>query len=275
MRWIFLNGHSLVGASGTVKIPSGGLCTLAAMLVLNHGRPVGRDRIEETLWGEASPEKARDRLNTMLWRLRKLLQNAGVQGHTITNGRDALTYTAPEPFDCDVIALGDMARSVLRNNLTTADEADAALACIDDCNTEFLPFAQDHWSLVTRESLRSAHLTIIEALLRYMRKQERWARVSELAERLLQLEPTLETGHLELIELHGQRHQFSAAKRQYDVMQKLVDPGATLETASALDALKIARKARKSTVVMRPSIKAVESAIDHIETARDTLLGKA
>lgn len=287
MRWVFLDGQSIVGPKQRVIIPAGLLCPLSAILVLNQGHPVSRDRIDEVLWDDQHPENARDRLNTMLWRLRKLITSAGGDGKCIANNRDALTYNPEQGTSCDALDVSAVARDVLRGGVQTQDAADRCLDCIQSCHTEFLPMAQDHWTIVTRESLRSGLMIILEALIRYFRGANRWARVTELAQRMLALDPTLEIGHRQMIEMHGERHDLGSAVRHYDMMQKVLeeslDAEPAPETAAAIDALMIAKAKKKSgasastpqrtTLTVRPSLQSVESALDHLDAARDELLG--
>lgn len=292
MHWVFLDGCSVSGPKGTADLPHGGLCTLSAILVLNHGHPVPRERLEEILWEGARPDRARDRLNTMLWRLRKIVTSVGGRADAIQNKRDFLIYaaaTASAVPKSDLAEIGRLTRRVTRDGITSPEEAEQCLARVQACHTDFLPHAGDHWSMITRESLRSGLLMIIEALIGYMRDQGRWGRVTELAERMLALDPTLELGHRQLIEMHGQRRDLRSAQRHYDVMEKVlrdsldVDPAP--ETAAAIDALRIARRqdppdARadgppRSSVrpipTRRPTLQSVQQALDHLDAARDTL----
>ena len=289
MQWVFLNGSHLTGPAGTVALPSGTLCTLAAVLVLNHGTAVQRDRLDDILWDGVRPERARDRLNTMLWRLRRLVKSVGGSPDSFANRRDFLMYRAPRPPESDVAEVSRLARTILRDGLRTAKEVEECLACVGACHTDFLPHAADHWSIVTRESLRSGLLMIVEALIAHMRERGRWGRVAELVERMLSIDPTIEICHRQLIDMHGARRDMSSAVRHYSVLRKVlrdsldVDPAP--ETAAAIDALRIARRtdpepgsggdgrARPRTLVTRrPSLQSVQGALGDLEAARDKLL---
>lgn len=284
MRWVFLDGCYVRGPSGSERLPAGGLCTLSAILVLNHGHPVPRERIEDILWEDARPDRARDRLNTMLWRLRKILRAVGGKPEAIENARDYLMYRDGTDCASDLGEITRLARKVMHDGISDTALAEECMSCIQGCHTEFLPHASDHWSMITRESLRSGLLMILEALVRFMRAQSRWGRVTELAERMLALDPTLETAHWQLIDMHGQRDDLRAARRHYDVMEKVLRDGLDTdpdpETAAAIDALKISRRAsptsgeaprRGKALIRRPTLEAAQSALDHIEAARDRL----
>ncbi|MFK7938535.1 MAG: BTAD domain-containing putative transcriptional regulator [Roseovarius sp.] len=308
MQWTFLDGTFVSGPKAKIPIPSGRLSALAAVLVLNHGRAVERDRIAEILWEGEHPENARDRLNTMLWRLRTLMRKAGGKGKSLINKRAYLIYQPETAFGSDIVNISQTARHVMSHGATgatgttdaTSATADAQvqhlLDCVGDCNMDFLPGAQDHWSIVTRESLRSGLLVILEALLVHMREQGRWGRVSEVAQKMLTLDPALESGHRQMIELHSRRHDVGSAERQYSVLQRVLrdrlDVAPAPETAAAIDALKINRseqanpaqntgqstgqstgRPRRQALLSRPSFSAVESALDHLDAARDKLMG--
>lgn len=287
MRWTFLNGNAVSGQDATTTLPSGALCTLAAVLVLNHDHPVPRERLDDILWDGRRPERARDRLNTMLWRLRKLVKASGGDRDSFINQRDYLMYRCNGKVDSDTLTLTQLARKLARGRIKDSAMADDCLACIQSCHTEFLPFASDHWSIITRESLRSCLLTTIEALIVYMRDQGRWGRVTELAERMLIVDPTLEIGHQQLIEMHCKRNDFGSAMRHYDILTKLLkddlDTTPTPETASAIDALLIARSqgkavpqpSRRPALTVRPTLQSVEAALEYIDAARDHLLSRS
>ncbi|MEM1237634.1 MAG: bacterial transcriptional activator domain-containing protein [Pseudomonadota bacterium] len=285
MHWTFLDGTSLTGPKTTVEIPPGRVAALAAVLVLHAGRPVERERISDILWEGESPDNARDRLNTLLWRLRRLIRSSGGKGRCIENRRAYLKYTPPQEFSVDALRISAAARQLVSRNAANAD-TDELFACADAYHTDFLSGSEDHWSIVTREALRSGILTILEALLERMSAAGSWGRVSELAERMMALDPTLEAGHRHMIALHGRRDDVSAAERQYQVLSRVlkdkldVDPAP--ETAAAIDALRINRgpqpgklttDGKRRTLVQRPSFKAVESALEHLDTARAHLLG--
>lgn len=287
MNWVFLNGCSVTGSAGSRTIPSGGLCTLAAVLVLNQGKPVQRDRINDILWEDSCPDRARDRVNTMLWRLRKILKAAGGTPDSVQNKREFLLYQPPEPDDSDIETIAELTRRLLRGGFEGPKQIEQALKCVHACHTDFLPHATDHWTIVTRESLRSGLLMILEALIRHMRGEGRWGRVSELVERMLALDPTLEIGHRQLIEMHGARKDMGSALRHYRVLEKVlhdrldVDPSP--ETAAAIDALRIAGRNRpekddpppqteRTIVKQAPSLQATQDVLNHLDAARDTLL---
>jgi DNA-binding SARP family transcriptional activator len=290
MYWIFLDGNVLRGPTATVAIPSGMLCTLAAVLVMNHDRPVPRDRLGEILWDGETPDRSRDRINTMLWRLRRMVTDAGGARDCFVNHHDYLMYRPGKATESDVLTVSALARRLMQGGIDGPEMVEECLACVDACQTDFLPFASDHWSILTRESLRSGLLMALEALMSHMRAQGRWGRVSELAERILVLDPTLEVGHRQLIDLHGERQDYKSALRHYKVLERVLrdsvgEPPAP-ETAAAIDALRIARsQVRSSGADMSgpmpapflrhaPSIRAVEVALHHLDVARDSLTGR-
>jgi DNA-binding SARP family transcriptional activator len=287
MRWTFLDGNSVTGQNGSVPLPSGALCTLAAVLVLNHDHPVSRDRLDDILWEGARPERARGRLNTMLWRLRKVVEAAGGDRGCFVNHHDYLMYSCDGKVESDALTITRLARALMRGRIADPEMVEDCLACIEACHTDFLPFAGDHWSIITRESLRSGLLMTIEALIAHMRAQSRWGRVNELVERMLAVDPALELGHQQLIEMHKEREDYGSALRHYNILTKLLKDNLATEpsheTAAAIDALRIAqsrenpaqRSSRRPALTMRPTIESVEAALDHIDEARDRLLSRS
>jgi DNA-binding SARP family transcriptional activator len=288
MYWIFLDGNVLHGPTARISIPSGMLCKLAAVLVMNHDRPVPRDRLGEILWDGEMPDRSRDRINTMLWRLRRIVTEAGGGSECFVNHHDYLMYRPGHPAESDVLRVSALAKRLLQGGIDSPQMAEECLACVDACHTDFLPFASDYWSILTRESLRSGLLMALEALMSQMRAQGRWGRVSELVERILVLDPTLEAGHRQLIELHGKTRGYKSALRHYKVLERVLmdslGEGPSQETAAAIDALRIARSPirvagtdmpapeTQPRLSHAPSIRAVEIALHHLDVARDSLM---
>jgi DNA-binding SARP family transcriptional activator len=226
----------------------------------------------------------------MLWRLRRMVTDAGGARDCFVNHHDYLMYRPGKATESDVLTVSALARRLMQGGIDGPEMVEECLACVDACQTDFLPFASDHWSILTRESLRSGLLMALEALMSHMRAQGRWGRVSELAERILVLDPTLEVGHRQLIDLHGERQDYKSALRHYKVLERVLrdsvgEPPAP-ETAAAIDALRIARsQVRSSGADMSgpmpapflrhaPSIRAVEVALHHLDVARDSLTGR-
>jgi len=286
LRWVFLDGCRITNGATAVALPSGRVAVLAGVLLLNHGHPVPKDRLREILWPDETCDNARARISTTVWRLRKQIEKAGGASDAIRVDRDFVTY-ACKKTKSDAQDLGRMAHLVSRRKEPgLADDLREHMeACIAQYHSDFLPQADDHWTLLTREALRSSVLLLIEALIEDMRQRGRWGRVTELASRMLKIDPSLERGYQQLIDLHGARNDLAAAERQYDlcsrVLKDTLDVTPAPETAAAISALKIARRqaptasgrSARSPLLQAPSLERVEEALDHLETARAMLRG--
>src|SRR5688572_18600092 len=77
MRFRILGPLEVWDGRAWVSVSAGKQRILLAMLLLDAGRPVHRDRLVDALWGERPPQSARRILPHYVWRLRGLLTAAG------------------------------------------------------------------------------------------------------------------------------------------------------------------------------------------------------
>ena len=72
-----LGGFSIQAGKKSLNLPSRAAQSLFAYLILNAGTSYRREKLAGMLWPDSTEESARDYLRHALWRIRKLLQEAG------------------------------------------------------------------------------------------------------------------------------------------------------------------------------------------------------
>jgi DNA-binding SARP family transcriptional activator len=93
-------------AEGAVRLPTGGVRVVLAMLVLHANQTVPVDRLVEALWGRDAPASARTQVQGFVSLLRRVLDTAIQPGA----GADIIATSGAgyvlrvEPYDCDVTA---------------------------------------------------------------------------------------------------------------------------------------------------------------------------
>jgi DNA-binding SARP family transcriptional activator len=102
------------GDDGPLALGGAKQRALLALLVLNAGRVVPRERIVDALWGEAPPESAVKGIQLYVWQLRKLLP----EGTVVTRSSGYVLEVEPESVD-----LGRFERLVAEAHRAEPEEA--------------------------------------------------------------------------------------------------------------------------------------------------------
>ncbi|HET9105500.1 MAG TPA: AAA family ATPase [Solirubrobacteraceae bacterium] len=183
---------------------------LLTYLVLNRGRPVGREELIGALWPGTAPRSQDAALRTLLSRLRSAL------GSEALHGRDELELTLPEPVWIDLEAAVDH-----------VERAEAALAARDAkqawglaqvplnvAGRGLLPGSAADWIDRARRDLEDIRLRALEVVGRagLLLGSGQLASVERAARALLDAEPYRESGYVLLM---------SALQRQGNVAEGL------------------------------------------------------
>jgi DNA-binding SARP family transcriptional activator len=194
--------------------PAGRL--LACYLFEFPGRVHRRERLADLFWGHAEPVKARAALNTAVWRIRKMLDQAdrGASGRLITLGDDVIL----EPDDAIVVdthRLEAACRSAL-----CAPEDTLSNAATDLYGGPFLDGHDDDWILPERERLHGLFVRSTVETMRRAAMRGRYEIALDLGRRILAvdvLRERIQQHIMLLLVLNGQRGE---AIRAY---QRLAD----------------------------------------------------
>ncbi|MFN0026495.1 MAG: ATP-binding protein [Acidimicrobiales bacterium] len=202
------------------SLGSGPLLRLVTSLVLRPGVPVSRTELAFRLWPDSSEAQARTNLRKALHQLRHELHDAE---RFIEVSHGSACWLADAPAHVDVAAF-----------LTAWDTGDDR-AVVDAYGGNLLPGVYDDWVLEERARL---HGLACAALTRLTQGdgQDQTARLA-YASRLVELEPTSEWAHRQVIVAHIERGDRASAVRAYHRCVELLASELGVEPAAETRAL--------------------------------------
>jgi DNA-binding SARP family transcriptional activator len=182
--------------------PAGRL--LACYLFEFPGRVHRRERLADLFWGHAEPVKARAALNTAIWRIRKMLEQAGrgASRRLVTLGDDVVLEQS-DAFMVDTHRF----EAGFRNAISGSEDAllDAA---IDLYGGPFMDGHDDGWILRERERLHGLFVRAMFEAMRGAAIQGRYEAALDLGRRILatdMLRERIQQHVMLLLVLNGQR----------------------------------------------------------------------
>lgn len=180
---------------------------LVAFLAL-HEQAISRTFVAGSLWPDATDPHAAACLRSTLWRMGDalgLLVDA-------TNGRlrliDAVTVDVGV-----LIGLADATGGFIRDDLDRLAEGYAS---------ELLPDFYDDWIDGWRERWRQVRLHALEHVARALAAGGRYAMAIDVALGAVRAEPLRESAHRAVIEVHLAEGNVGEARRQYEVLRRLL-----------------------------------------------------
>lgn len=225
MRFSLMGPPEVRGPDGCLLTGCGQSLALLAFLATRPGRAAERDGLAHSLWGEAEPERQRARLSTALWRVRRLIAEAGLPAEAVFACADetvALRSDAPIWLDFEELRRAwRVARA--SGGLGLGEETARALrAGADLYRGNFLAGHDEDWCLIERESLNVAYQAILDRLLDHHVEDRAWRAVIEVARLVLALDPLLEHAHRAAIRAHGALGERAQAVQQYRRCERLL-----------------------------------------------------
>ncbi len=175
------------------------------------GQAHTRDHLATLLWSEAGSSEAHHSLRTSLYHLRQALQAGGADPALISDGE--MLSLRSDAYDCDVLEF--------RGLLAWGDEASLAQAV-----TLYRgPFLQgftladasvfDDWVQLENTRLSQACCEALDQLSTAAESREEWAAALRTTQRMIQIDPLVETAQQRLIRLHLHLGEVGQALRQY------------------------------------------------------------
>jgi DNA-binding SARP family transcriptional activator len=192
---------------------------LLAYLLLRHDRNHARDVVATAFWGESPESVARRRLNTTLWRLRKVLEPEGVPRGTFivtpASGEVGFNRASDYWLDVDEFALS-AAPLVSGGDELTSDEIHQLERAVGLYQGDLLEGVYDDWVLEERARLANLYLASLARLAHGWRARGDLMRSLFFGELLLEREPLREDVHREMMSTYAAAGRRAEALRQYD-----------------------------------------------------------
>jgi DNA-binding SARP family transcriptional activator len=199
---------------------------LLGFLVVNRHRTHQREVLASILWDEVDEARARHRINTALWRLRRALAAPATGGDEciVSEPGGGVGFNPQACQSLDVAMFEDSIAKVTRETPGAPGQAQVAALqrALDLYAGDLLPGCYGEWVMPERRRLETLFVGALEWL---MRDQERRGLLeSGIAAglRLLRHDPLREDVHRFVMRLYASAGQRQLAIRQYDYCRDLL-----------------------------------------------------
>lgn len=229
MIHISLFGHVQVTHDNLVasEKPTPTIQALLAYVILERRDLVPREYIASLFCGDCDEARARGRLSTMVWRLRRVLEPPGIARGTylITEPTTHIGFNWDSPHHIDAILFRDKAESALSQPVHLLQQAtvDELVGILPLYRGELLEGFYFDWVLHERERLRHLYLESIAHLMRYFKAHSCYGQCIEYCQKILDLDPLREEIHREMMLLYTLAGQRIQALRQYEACRSTLE----------------------------------------------------
>jgi predicted ATPase/DNA-binding SARP family transcriptional activator len=284
---LYLLGPMLVTLDDEQNIepPYSKVGALLAYLAVERGQPQSRERLVGLLWPEQPERAARHSLSQALWNLRRSLHERDSEPPWILPRHDSVQFNPASDYWLDVetfVQLLDACDSHRHANIASCpacvERLDQAVALyrgpfLDGLSVDDSP-EFDQWLVTYRESFERRLHSALSELLEHYESLGQLARASEIAAKLIELEPWDEPSLRRLMGLLVASGQRSAALRRFERWRKALASDLALEPeAETVDLYQRIRDgvASSSPLALRGSSQQFDS---HLPAGVSTFVGR-
>jgi DNA-binding SARP family transcriptional activator len=197
---------------------------LLAYLLLGRNRLHPREVVADLFWSEYDQERARNCLNTALWRLRQAIEpENGMSGaYLITSHSGEIGFNLQSEYWLDVAIFENL---VSRISDVPVEKVDAGSIKklsegLDLYTGDLLESVYEDWALRAREQKRLLYLNGLEYMLRYYQYHRNFSKGLECGNRILAIDPQREEIHRDMMQLYIDSGKRSMAARQYEICRQ-------------------------------------------------------
>ncbi|HXF62046.1 MAG TPA: BTAD domain-containing putative transcriptional regulator [Caldilineaceae bacterium] len=213
------------GATAPARLTRSTVAMLAYLL-LQPRRPCARDLLLDAFWGDLSQERARNCLNTTLWRLRRVLEpSEGDRGaYLVATATGDVGFNWESDHWIDVVQFERLLAPVLAKPVETLNTAEvqAMQEALSLYQGDLLEGIYEDWALRERERLRRLYLDSLAQLMHHYAHTTAYAQGAACARRILALDPLREEIHRALMRLYVWAGQRTEALRQYEECRRVL-----------------------------------------------------
>jgi DNA-binding SARP family transcriptional activator/predicted ATPase len=249
---VSVNGAPIAAERWKFKHPR----LLWQMLCLAPGHCVSRDQAAEALWPQATVQASSNRLYHTLHTLRGIFGDAGLADARQLVQLQAGTLRLDPALALD-IDVQRFAQAVAEAR--ACNGSDTALAALEraqaiQAGELALPAAAGGWFTLHRQALLRDRVWLLEQLVQRYEASGRIDDAVQVAQVLVEAEPTNEAAHLRLIEIYGVQGRADLAAQQYTLCSRrlrrelgLEPSPATRQAAERIAAQAVPRAAQASS----------------------------
>lgn len=207
---------SFTCAGRPVELPPSS-AALLAFLLMRRGRPVERARLVAAIAGDMAEGLARRRVNTAVWRLRRLLDPDGVASESVlTSVGDSLTVSPTCTVWVDAVEFESACDTLSRFDRWTETDARRIVAAVALYQGDFLGGVYADWALTERGRLADLHLMALVRLAQWFQRRREPEEALVHARAAVALDPLREDLHRLVIQLYGDAGLPQLAARQLE-----------------------------------------------------------
>lgn len=213
-------------------------CTLAllAYLLLYRHRTHPRDILSALFWGDQPQEKARNCLNTAIWRLRSSLESNGapIDSYIISKQPGEVGFNLNNPYWLDVAAFEHQIGAALADPKTELVSLEQCLALYTG---DLLEGFYEDWAIREREHQRQKYLGALGILMETAFNNGNYAKSLEFASKILAQDPLREEVHRHMMRAYVANGQRALAARQYETCRAILAAELGIEPMQETQAL--------------------------------------
>lgn len=193
---IYLLGQfKILADQRTIALPSRPAQSLLAYLVLNAGLTFRREKLASLLWPESSETNARSYLRQALWRIRRILEDVGLDWKVYLQVSD-IEIGFADQCECWV----DARRLLDQVRMPTLEQM---LEVAQLYRGELLPGFYEEWVLAERDRLQAAYHQKMNQLTEMLVEIGRWDEAMVWAEEWIRLGDAPEPAFRILMQAHA------------------------------------------------------------------------
>jgi len=195
--------------------------SLLAYLLLFRHRTHPRDILSAVFWGDQPQEKARNCLNTAIWRLRSSLELNGASSnpYILSTQAGEVGFNLTSPFWLDVEVFDHQVGAALATPQTEPVTLEQYLALYSG---DLLESYYDDWAIREREYQRQLYLRGLSLLMETSFSLGDYAKSLEFGGKILAQDPLREEVHRHLMRTYVASGQRTLAARQYEICRAIL-----------------------------------------------------
>lgn len=194
--------------------------TLLAYLILHRQRAHPREVLISILWGDQSEKRARNCLNTALWRLRSILEPEGIHkgAYLFTTPSGEIGFNNESNYWVDTVTLETNANNALAKPVNLLQESDVQdlQHALHLYHGDLMEGFYDDWTLRERERLRDLYLQSLAHLMHYYWSHHQFTQGIACGQQILAYDPLREEIHRDVMRIYVDMGERPLAVRQYE-----------------------------------------------------------
>ncbi len=207
------------------RFPTHKSAGLFAFLILQRGRYHRREALAGRFWSEHPEADARKALRTELWRVRQVVEPAGVAPGTFLQGdaaRVAFNVGSDYWLDIEEFERKLTPFAAGRGESTASMPLDEVHAALDLYRGDLLEGLHEEWCLYERQRLSSLYVSATQRLVDLLIQHAEWGRAVAEAQRLLAYDPLIERVHRHAMRSYAELDNRAAFVRQYHLCAEVL-----------------------------------------------------